>query len=155
MNMNLLFLFFFGLLWLTPINAARFDAQTNRFRITKDFFQDKNTVLIKKIKVRINALKKQRIKLKSLKKWSTAQEETYIYKVAKLAENLEKLREKSPLNLTTDEIVKKLQKQLKYLNNARINKDASDSWTKKDAAIYQQKAAVFIDSIIKLRSNNF
>ena len=155
MNMNFLFSLFFGLFLLTPINAAHFDAQTNRLRITKDFFQDKNTVLIKKIKVRINALKKQRTKLKSLKKWSTAKEETYALKVDKLAKNLEKLREKSPLNLTTDEIVKKLQKQLKYLNNARINKDASDSWTKKDAAIYQQKAAVFIDSIIKLRNNNF
>jgi hypothetical protein len=155
MNTNFLFLLFFGLFLSTPISAIHFDTQTGRFIISNVFFQDKNTVLIKKMKVRISALKKQRTKLKSLKKWSTAKEETYTFRVDKLTKNIEKLGEKSVLNLTTDEIVKKLQKQLKYLNNARINKDASDSWTKKDDSLYQQKAAVFIDSIIKLRSNNF
>ena len=115
-----------------------------------DFNQDK-TVLIKKIKAKINALEKRRERLKNLKKWSEAKESKYLLKVQKLTSNLDKLGEKSTKELNVDEIIKKLQKQLKFLNNARVNKNSKEIWTKKDDSIYEKKASVLIDSIIKLR----
>ena len=151
MNKKYLFLLFFGFILTLSAHAKPIDAKTKHLIGAKELFQNKNAVLIKKIKARINALKKQRTKLKSLKKWSVGQEDTFTYKVAQFAKNIEKLKKNQVLSLTTDEIVKKLQKQLKYLNNARINKDARASWTKKDDSLYEQKAAVLIDRIIKLR----
>lgn len=115
-----------------------------------DYNQDK-TVLIKKIKAKINALEKRRERLKNLKKWSEAKESKYLLKVQKLTSNLDKLGEKSTKELNVDEIIKKLQKQLKFLNNARVNKNSKEIWTKKDDSIYEKKASVLIDSIIKLR----
>ena len=115
-----------------------------------DYNQDK-TVLIKKIKAKINALEKRRERLKNLKKWSEAKESKYLLKVQKLTSNLDKLGEKSTKELNVDEIIKKLQKQLKFLNNARVNKNSKEVWTKKDDSIYEKKASVLIDSIIKLR----
>ncbi len=37
------------------------------------------------------------------------------------------------------------------MNNERVNKNAKQTWPKKDEAIYEKKASKLIDSIIKLR----
>ncbi len=115
-------------------------------------FQD-NTVLIKKIKAKIDALSKRRVKLKELKKWSNSQEKKYNLQLSKLNNSLKKLGEESEITLNVEQIVSKLQKQLKYLNNARVNSVAKNKFTQKDDSIYKRKAGKLIDSILRLRSN--
>ena len=132
------------------MNAINIEGEISVSNFSDDYNQDK-TVLIKKIKAKINALEKRRERLKNLKKWSEAKESKYLLKVQKLTSNLDKLGEKSTKELNVDEIIKKLQKQLKFLNNARVNKNSKEVWTKKDDSIYEKKASVLIDSIIKLR----
>jgi DNA repair exonuclease SbcCD ATPase subunit len=132
------------------MNAINIEGEISVSNFSDDYNQDK-TVLIKKIKAKINALEKRRERLKNLKKWSEAKESKYMLKVQKLTSNLDKLGEKSTKELNVDEIIKKLQKQLKFLNNARVNKNSKEIWTKKDDSIYEKKASVLIDSIIKLR----
>ena len=126
------------------------EGKMNVVNFADDYNQDK-TVLIKKIKAKINALQKRRERLKNLKKWTEAKQSKFLLKVQKLTNNLEKLGEKSTKKLNVDEIIKKLQKQLKFLNNARVNKNSKEVWTKKDDSIYEKKASALIDSIIKLR----
>ncbi|GAB7257580.1 hypothetical protein [Polaribacter sp. OB-PA-B3] len=113
-------------------------------------FQD-NTVLIKKIKAKIDALSKRRVKLKELKKWSNSQEKKYNLQLSKLNNSLKKLGEESEITLNVEQIVAKLQKQLKYLNNARVNSVAKNKFTQKDDSIYKRKAGKLIDSILRLR----
>ncbi|AQS92891.1 hypothetical protein BXQ17_01880 [Polaribacter sp. BM10] len=113
-------------------------------------FQD-NTVLIKKIKAKINALSKRRDKLKELKKWSNSQEKKYNLQLSKLNKSLNKLGEEFEITLNVEQIVSKLQKQLKYLNNARVNSVAKNKFTQKDDSIYKRKAGKLIDSILRLR----
>ncbi|SHN05555.1 hypothetical protein [Polaribacter sp. KT 15] len=113
-------------------------------------FQD-NTVLIKKIKAKINALSKRRDKLKKLKKWSNSQEKKYNLQLSKLNKSLNKFGEESEITLNVEQIVSKLQKQLKYLNNARVNSVAKNKFTQKDDSIYKLKAGKLIDSILRLR----
>ena len=144
------YLFFFGFFFSLSINAMNIEGEISVSNFSDDYNQDK-TVLIKKIKAKINALEKRRERLKNLKKWSEAKESKYLLKVQKLTSNLDKLGEKSTKELNVDEIIKKLQKQLKFLNNARVNKNSKEVWTKKDDSIYEKKASVLIDSIIKLR----
>lgn len=113
-------------------------------------YQD-NRILIKKIKAKLNALEKKRERLMVLKKWSDSNENNYLLKINKLRDSLEELGESSTKKLDADEVIKKLQKQLKFLNNARVNKNAKEIWTIKDDSIYEKKASILIDSIIKLR----
>ncbi len=113
-------------------------------------FQD-NTVLIKKIKAKIDALSKRRVKLKELKKWSNSQEKKYNLQLSKLNNSLKKLGEESEITLNVEQIVAKLQKQLKYLNNARVNSVAKNKFTQRDDSIYKRKAGKLIDSILRLR----
>ncbi|TMM28874.1 hypothetical protein FDT66_13295 [Polaribacter aestuariivivens] len=120
-------------------------------KTTTTVLMQDNTVLVKKIKARISALKKQRKKLKNLKKWSSVKEKSYVEEIKKLEAGLKKLGYKESNNLSVEEKIKKLQKELKYINNNRVNKNAKNSWTKEDDAIYEKKASKLIDSIIKLR----
>ncbi|WP_435416209.1 hypothetical protein [Polaribacter aestuariivivens] len=120
-------------------------------KATTTVLKQDNTVLVKKIKARISALKKQRKKLKNLKKWSSVKEKSYVEEIKKLEAGLKKLGYKESNNLSIEEKIKKLQKELKYINNNRVNKNAKNSWTKEDDAIYEKKASKLIDSIIKLR----
>ncbi|MFK8059835.1 MAG: hypothetical protein AB8B78_07065 [Polaribacter sp.] len=144
--MNKIF-FFFLLLSLTVFSntevvSAQFDVVS--------FTQDK-TILIKKIKAKINALQNKRKRLIALKKWSNKQDTIYLEKMNNYTLSLEKLGEKSAKKYTNEQLIRKLQKELKYINNARVNKNAKDSWTIKDDSIYEKKAGKLIDSIIKLR----
>ncbi|QOD61624.1 hypothetical protein H9I45_04015 [Polaribacter haliotis] len=109
------------------------------------------TVLIKKIKAKIDFLNKQKEKFETAKKWSPAKEKNYLKQVKTLEENLKRLGYNEEKELTVQQKIKKLQKQLKYINNSRVNKNAKDGWTKKDDSIYEKKASKLIDSIIKLR----
>ena len=113
-------------------------------------FQDK-TVLIKKIKNRISSLKSKKEKLVVLKKWSDARESNYVKQIEKLEKGLKKLGYKEVKQLTVKEKIKKLQKELKYLNNNKTSQRNKNNWSLKDEQSYQKKATVFIDSIIKLR----
>ncbi|QTE22947.1 hypothetical protein [Polaribacter cellanae] len=109
------------------------------------------TILIKKIKAKINFLKKQRKKFKTAKKWSPVQEKSYLKQLTTLKMNLKKLGYNEGKELTIQQKIIKLQKQLKYINNSRVNKNAKSGWTQKDDSIYEKKASKLIDSIIKLR----
>ncbi|WP_299670828.1 hypothetical protein [uncultured Polaribacter sp.] len=93
----------------------------------------------------------QREKLKILKKWSDSKEKSYLLNVENLTKNLEKLGVTTAKKLNIDALIKKLQKELKYLNNSRVNKNAKKTWSKKDNALYEKKAGKLIDSIIQLR----
>ncbi|MDD7915982.1 hypothetical protein [Polaribacter ponticola] len=113
-------------------------------------YQDK-TILIKKIKDRIGSLKNKKEKLIKLKKWSEAKENVYVKQISKLENGLKKLGYKETKELSVKERVKKLQKELKFLNNNKTSQQNRNNWSKKDELKYQEKAKVFIDSIIKLR----
>ena len=128
---------------------------SNEIEIKGDFFkmkvyQDK-TILIKKIKDRIGSLKNKKEKLIKLKKWSEAKENVYVKQISKLENGLKKLGYKETKELSVKERVKKLQKELKFLNNNKTSQQNRNNWSKKDELKYQEKAKVFIDSIIKLR----
>ncbi len=140
-----IFLFFFG----TNSLPASDVFLKEDFKIST-FSQDK-TILIKKIKAKLNALEMQREKLKILKKWSDSKEKSYLLNVENLTKNLEKLGVTTAKKLNIDALIKKLQKELKYLNNSRVNKNAKKTWSKKDNALYEKKAGKLIDSIIQLR----
>ncbi|TXD48294.1 hypothetical protein [Polaribacter sp. IC073] len=150
MNKKYFYLFFFGFFFLPSIKALNIEVKSKHLHLIEVNKQD-NTILIKKIKAKIKALEKKRARLKTLKKWSELKEKNYVFEVNKLRSNLEKLGESSIKKLDAGEIIRKLQKQLKFLNNARVNKNAKEIWTKKDDAIYEKKAGKLIDSIIKLR----
>ena len=110
-----------------------------------------NTVLIRKIKGRIISIKNQREKLKTLKKWTEAREKSYLAQIEKLENGLKKLGYKETIELSVDEKIRKLQKQLKYLNNNKTNQRNSNNWSTKNELIYQKKAGVLIDSIVRLK----
>lgn len=118
--------------------------------IFKELCQD-NTVLIKKIKAKITALKQKREKLKALRKWTPAKEKTYQKQLKRHAINLEKLGDKPNENLAIDQIIKKLQRQLKYLNNARVNKNTKEGISQQYDSMYKHDAGILLDSIMKLR----
>lgn len=115
-------------------------------------YQDK-TILIQKIKAKIKALNERRDKLQSLKKWTPEKEKVYQNQVASYTNSLRKLGVNYTKKLHPDAIIRKLQKELKYINNARINKNArEDGLSERYDSIYKKKAQILIDSIIKLRS---
>ncbi|WP_298764666.1 hypothetical protein [uncultured Polaribacter sp.] len=115
-------------------------------------YQDK-TILIQKIKAKIKALNEKREKLQSLKKWTPEKEKVYQKQVASYTNSLRKLGVNYIKKLHPDAIIRKLQKELKYINNARINKNArEDGLSDRYDSIYKKKAQILIDSIIKLRS---
>lgn len=150
MSKKYFFLFFFGIFFSVSLTADNLYDENVFLNLKEKILQD-NSILIKKIKAKISALSNRRNKLKDLNKWSDFNEKNYLLKVDKLKENLKKLGEKPTKNLTPDEIIKKLQKQLKFLNNARVNKNAKDTFTEENDSVYKQKAGKLIDSIIKLR----
>tara|TARA_R110002049_G_scaffold67310_1_gene174915 strand:- start:2342 stop:2806 length:465 start_codon:yes stop_codon:yes gene_type:complete len=150
MSKKYFFLFFFGIFFSVSLTANNLYDENVFLNLKEKILQD-NSILIKKIKAKISALSNRRNKLKDLNKWSDFNEKNYLLKVHKLKENLKKLGEKPTENLTPDEIIKKLQKQLKFLNNARVNKNAKDTFTEENDSVYKQKAGKLIDSIIKLR----
>ncbi len=150
MSKKYFFLFFFGIFFSVSLTANNLYDENVFLNLKEKILQD-NSILIKKIKAKISALSNRRNKLKDLNKWSDFNEKNYLLKVDKLKENLKKLGEKPTKNLTPDEIIKKLQKQLKFLNNARVNKNAKDTFTEENDSVYKQKAGKLIDSIIKLR----
>lgn len=116
-----------------------------------EFRQDKKA-LIKKIKAKIIALDKKKAQLKSLRKWTPAKEINYKKQIKKYKANLLKLGYiASEKKINIDETIKKLQKQLKYLNNARVNKNAIDGMSKKYDSMYKHDAGILLDSIMKLR----
>ncbi|QTD38485.1 hypothetical protein JL193_04135 [Polaribacter batillariae] len=137
----------FCLLFIFATNATSMVKNRKNTRVVEQDY----TVLIKKIKAKIAFLKEQREKFKTAKKWSLAKEKKYQKQVKTLEKNLERLGYKAGKELTVEEKIKKLQKQLKYINNNRVNKNAKNTWTKKDDSIYEKKASKLIDSIIKLR----
>ncbi|AUC83962.1 hypothetical protein CW731_01050 [Polaribacter sp. ALD11] len=150
MNKKYFYLFFFGFFFLPSIKALNMEVTPNYSSFIEYNYQD-NRILIKKIKAKLNALEKKRERLMVLKKWSDSNENNYLLKINKLRDSLEELGESSTKKLDADEVIKKLQKQLKFLNNARVNKNAKEIWTIKDDSIYEKKASILIDSIIKLR----
>ncbi|MDX6747171.1 hypothetical protein SHK09_10245 [Polaribacter sp. PL03] len=150
MNKKYFYLFFCAFLLSLSLNAINIDVKRVYSSFIEVKHQDK-TVMIRKIKAKINALEKQRERLKIINRWSNSKEKSYLLKIDKLKSSLDKLGENSNKNLNVDEIIKKLQKQLKFLNNARVNKNTKNTWSKVDDSIYKKDAAVLLDSIIKLR----
>ena len=148
------FLLFFTVITFTFQNSFSFKVDDGSKLIKNIEYQDK-TLLIKKTKAKINALIKKRKRLKDLKNWSDTNETNYQRQIEKLNNNLQKLGYTSKTVLSTDEVIKKLQMQLKYLNNKRVNKNASEKFTQKDDSIYKSKAGFLLDSIIRLRRNKF
>jgi hypothetical protein len=144
--------FYITLFVLMFFNVSAFssDVKTNNFLKEETLLQD-NTVLIKKIKKRIAALKSQRQRLKTLEKWTDDREKSYLQQVDKLKKGLKKLGYSQESKLSTKEKIKRLQKELKYLNNNKTNQKVRDNWSNKDELAYQKKAGVLIDSVIKLK----
>ena len=138
------------LIFLSINSSLSFEVKKDKEIFISHNFQDK-TVLIKKIKNRISSLKSKKEKLVVLKKWSDARERVYVKQIEKLENGLKKLGYKEVRQLTVKEKIKKLQKELKYLNNNKTSERNKNNWSLKDEQSYQKKATVFIDSIIKLR----
>mgnify|MGYP000274173665 FL=1 len=138
------------LIFLSINSSLSFEVKKDKEIFISHNFQDK-TILIKKIKNRISSLKSKKEKLVVLKKWSDARERVYVKQIEKLENGLKKLGYKEVRQLTVKEKIKKLQKELKYLNNNKTSERNKNNWSLKDEQSYQKKATVFIDSIIKLR----
>ncbi|WP_298778027.1 hypothetical protein [uncultured Polaribacter sp.] len=141
-------LFFVLLLMILSVFSTYSLEYENNFEFKLD--QDK-TILIKKIKNRIISLKEQRGKLKIIGKWTSVKEKSYLKQVDKLEKGLVKLGYTENERLSVDEKIKKLQKQLKYLNNNKTTQKVRDNWSDKKELDYQNKAGVLIDSVIKLK----
>lgn len=112
--------------------------------------QDK-TIIIKKIKNKITSLKKQREDLKKLKRWTPFKEKNYNKQIERLELGLKKIGYKEDVSVSIEKLIKKLQKQLKYLNNDKTNGKATNNWSDKDESTYKEKAGKLIDSVIKLK----
>ena len=150
MYKKLSYLFFFGFFFTTSINSLPKLIINKGVSFVDGFEQDKR-VLIKKIKAKMNALDKKRTRLKAIKKWSEAKETIYLQQLKRLADNLEKLGDTSINVFNIDRVIKKLQKELKFINNARVNANTKGTLTKKYDSIYKNQAGFLLDSIIRLR----
>ena len=150
MNKRCFYIFFFGLFFSLSMHGLSVETSQHIVFDIETIDQDKK-ILIRKLRAKVNALEKRRARLKALDKWTAAKESKYLVKIATFTTNLASLGESTTKILDVEELVRNLQKQLKYLNNARVNKNAKDSWSEKDDALFESKAGILIDSIIKLR----
>lgn len=142
---------FLGFILFAFSTNAFFNTQNTDNAMSLSVLIQDNSVLIKKIKAKIAALDKKKEQLKSLRRWTPAKEKNYQKQLKKYNKTLLKLGDKSQEKLDVDQIIKKLQRQLKYLNNARVNKNARDGMSKKYDSMYKHDAGILLDSIMKLR----
>ena len=144
-------LFSFCLILISLSNPHSEEVRDNFKFLELERFDQDNTILIRKLKIRIKALRAKKKRLQDIQKWTPKMEEVHKKKIDKYKKSLEKLGIKYTEPLDAGKIIKELQRQLKYLNNYKINEKSKENWSLEREKTHEQKASILIDSIIKLR----